>query len=506
MELNTISLWKSISQKGTTFPPLTQDLQIDVAIIGGGITGLLTAYQLTQAGKKVAIFEKDNLAENTTGFSTGNLYVAVQPLYQQIKDKFNLDVAKTVIKSRQAAIDFIERLTVEHQLQCHFHRRPWYVYTNDKSKIKVIEKEAVLFQEANIAVYEEKQFPLPFKFKKAVRMDNQARINPMQFCLQMAEVLKNKDCSIFENTPISKFEEKDEHCYLTAGQYKVKAKDIVVATHTPLGINSKQMLMGPYRSYVVAAKLEGDYPNGNFWDLEKPHHAISTHSEGVSPDLNILAVAGRHHKTGQDKHALKNFMALEKFIREGFKVKEIAYRWSAQHYQAADSLPYIGLISPNKHIYMATGFFADGLVYGALSGLIIADKILGRENQWQSVYDPKRFTPLASAPAFIKESTNVFIQYMKDFPGNCDGHKASEVKNGEAKIIESGGEKIAAYRDSEGKLHAVSAVCTHMKCIVDWNTAEKTWDCPCHGSRFTIEGKVIEGPALIPLAQKELKK
>lgn len=506
--MNTISLWKSITPKQTEFPSLQEDLEIDIAIVGAGITGILTAYQLMSAGKKVAVFEKDKIAENTTGFSTGNLYVAVQPLYQHVQSKFSLKTAHAVAKSRQAAIDFIERLVVEHHLNCHFERRPWYLHTDDKKKIRSIEKEADFFANAGFKIEDEQQLNIPLPFKKAIRMDNQARINPMQFTVLMADILKDKGCLIFEDTPIRYYEEKDAHCILMTDQHKIKANKMVLATHVPLGINHKQMLMGPYRSYVVAAKLaDKQYPNGNYWDLSSPHHAMSTHSEGTSMAIDTLAVAGSHHKTGQDKNTLHNFAALEEYIRSHFKVEKIAYRWSAQHYQAADKLPYIGFAShSSKHIYMATGFFADGLVYGALSALILSDMIVGRENQWQSAFDSNRFTPFASAPAFIKESSNVFIQYMKDYPGQHDVPDANQIEKGQGKIIESQGEKIAAYRDPDGKLHCVSAVCTHMKCIVSWNNAELTWDCPCHGSRFTTDGKVIEGPALIPLAKKELKK
>ncbi len=507
MQLNTSSLWKVLTPKNIHFPALDQNIEVDVAIVGGGITGLLTAYLLIQAGKKVAVLEKDDIAENTTGYSTGNLYVPVQPFYQNVCKHFNLETVKSVIQSRQAAIDFIERLVLEHKIECHFERRPWYLHTNDKNKIKFIEKEAEIFSKANCQIAD-KNLELPFAFQKAIRMDNQGRINPMKFTLQVASILKDKGCLIYENTPVLKFEETHDHCSLLTPNNKIRAHKIVLATHVPLGINGKQMLLGPYRSYVVAAKLEKNQSfNGNYWDVESPHHAISTHSAGATMDIDILAIAGRHHKTGQFKNTLKNFKELEKYLYTIFKIDKVEYHWSAQHYQSADSLPYIGLLSSNyHHIYMATGFFADGLVYGAVSSMIIADLMMHRSNLWHEVFDSTRFTPMASAPSFIKENSNVFIQYMKDFPGKCDTRSQKDIHYGEGKIIESKGEKIAAYRDMNGTLYSVSAVCTHMKGIVEWNSAEKTWDCPCHGSRFTPEGKVIEGPALKPLIKKELEK
>jgi len=222
-------------------------------------------------------------------------------------------------------------------------------------------------------------------------------------------------------------------------------------------------------------------------------------------ELDILAVAGNHHKTGQTSNAINYFRGLKEFLAKSFNIDDIEYHWSAQHYQPVDKIPYIGLLSHhNKNIYIATGYFADGLVYGIVAGRLVADLINGVESPWHKIYNSNRFTPCASASSFIKENINVFLQYMKDFPGRKDAKSIEEISNGQGKVIECSGEKIAVYRDLAGKVHPVSAVCTHMKGIVNWNNAEKTWDCPCHGSRFSYEGKVLEGPAIFPLERKKI--
>lgn len=500
--MDTTSLWKAISTKQTDYPELTNDLEVDVAIIGGGITGITAASALINAGKKVAIFEADKVGGVTTGSSTGNLYIAVQPFYQNIYSKFDFETAKTIAHSRKFAIDYIEKNVREKNINCQFTRRPWYAYTAKEPRVS-FDKEVELFKQMEIPIEYTTSLPLPFKFKKAVVMQNQARFNPLQYVISMAADLAKNGCLIFENTRITAIEEK-EFCTLKTKQVTVTAKNVLMATHTPIGVNPTQVFTAPYRSYVVAVRLKDDhYPEGHFWDLDRPPHATCTHAiSAAHPEL--LLVAGSHHKTGQGSDMTSHFQEMEMFLRDHFPVNEIAFRWSAQHYQSADSVPYIGLASRfAKHIYIATGYFADGLVYGTLAGIIIGDLILEKNNPLTKTYRSQRFKPIASASFLAKEDTNMFMQYMKDYPllGFPD---YQNIKIGEGKVIEINREKCAVSRDDQNQLHIVSAVCTHMKCIVNWNDAEKTWDCPCHGSRFTPDGNVIEGPAISNLEHKKI--
>lgn len=500
--MDTVSLWDAISKRENSYPALEKDIEVDVAIIGGGITGVTAASQLIKAGKKVAILEAERVGGVTTGYSTGNLYILVQPFFQNIQSKFDFETAKAVAYSRKMAIDLIEKNVQEKNINCHFSRRPLYAYY-DKNERVSLDKEVELLKKMEIPIEYTKELPLPFKFKKAFMMPDQARFNPLQYVISMAEDLAKKGCAIYENTRITSMEE-NEVCILKTDRATITAKKVLLATHTPIGINPTQMYLGPYRSYVVCVKTDkNEYPEGHFWDLERHGPASCTHAmSGPKPEL--LMVAGSHHKTGQDKNTDSHYKKLDKFLRKTFNVKEVIYEWSAQHYQSADKIPYIGLAHRfAKHTYLATGYWADGLTYGTLAGMLIGDFILEKDNPLTKTYNSNRFTPIASAPALVKENMNVMLQYLKDYPF-CLTKNFDDIQKGEGKVVEINREKCGVSRDEDNKLHIVSAVCTHMKCIVNWNNAEKSWDCPCHGSRFTCKGKVIEGPATIDLEQKEI--
>lgn len=516
-----ISLWRQISKTKKEYPPLDRKIEVDVAIIGGGITGLTTALELIQSGKKVAVIEASSIGSGTTGDSTGNLYVAVQPYYQTILQKFDEDTVKVVAQSRQKAIDYIEKTVRELKMNCHFTRRPWYLYCNDEDNIDFFDEEVALLKRVGIPMENVNTIPLTKKFLKAAVMQNQARFNPLQYVIDLADYLSEKGCLIFEQSRILKIEEKevDAHskpkdssknnknnknnknkkCIFKTEKGSVSAENGVIATHTPIGVNPIQLFTAAYRSYAVAVHLsDNQYPEGHFWNTEIPHYATCTHSvHGDKPE--VLVVAGSHHKVGQSKNANAHFEELENYLKDNFAVSSKAFQWSAQHYHAADGVPYIGLMSHSENIYQATGYFADGLVYGTIAGIIFGKILQGeKKNAWLEVYDATRHDIAASAKFLMKENSNVFLQYMKDFPKFSD-NDYQDLEIGEGKIVEINGEKFGIYRDQNANLHQVSAVCTHMKCIVNWNNAEKTWDCPCHGSRFSFDGQVLEGPAKLNL-------
>lgn len=502
--MDTISLWKATQTDKPCYEKLDKSIHVDVAIVGGGITGLTAALYLVEAGKKVAILEANKIGEGTTGFSTGNLYVATQPYYYNIIAKFGEEAAKIIAKSRLAAINQIENIVSEKDISCKFARRPWYLHTGNETKIAEIEKEIDALQKLGMEIEPTSHVPLPMSIKKAAMMPHQARFNPLAYCVGLAKYLASKGCLIFEDSQVVSYTEK-EACELKTVSGTVKAGKMVLATHTPIGINLTQLFTAPYRSYVVSVHLNNnEYPDGNFWDIDNPHHAISTHPAD-SDKLELLMIAGNHHKTGQGKDMVENYFKHEEYLNKYFDVNKVAYRWSAQHYHAADDVPYIGLASRGaKHTYIATGYFADGLVYGTIAGTIISNLILQNVDDLAAVYNSNRIKPFASMPSLIKENMNVFTQFIKDFsaPGAQDINK---IKSGEGRVVKLNGEKCAVSRDQNNQLHVVSAICPHMKCTVHWNNAEMTWDCPCHGSRFTCDGKYIEGPAESGLEVREIK-
>jgi glycine/D-amino acid oxidase-like deaminating enzyme/nitrite reductase/ring-hydroxylating ferredoxin subunit len=504
--METQSFWEATTPQRPEFPALENDIEVDVAIIGGGITGITTALQLTAAGKKVAVLEARRVGGGTTGWSTGNLYVPVGPYLHNIAHSRDNETMQTVAQARKTALDFIELQSKEKNIDCHFSRRPWYFFTQEADMVSTIENEVAALQQAGLAAEYVNEVP-PLKIpdlKRAATLNNQARFHPLRYVLGLATAVAQQGCRIFEHTTVHDFKEEADHCLVKTSHGNVTCKQLVIATHIPIGIHTVQTVAAPYRSYVVAMRLKDDaYPDAYFWHNDKTHHAITTHSTD-SMKLDMLMIAGNHHKTGQASHQEYQhyFNELEAYARRHFDVASVEYRWSAQHYRSGDGVPYIGLThKAAKRTYIATGYYADGLIYGTVAGLHLADMLTGRENAWVKAFDATRGTNLATATQFVKENMNVATQYLKDIPKGTVSHFA-EIKPGEGKTIEIDSEKLAVYRDENNALHVCSAVCTHMKCIVNWNNAEKTWDCPCHGSRFMIDGSVIEGPAIENLDRK----
>jgi glycine/D-amino acid oxidase-like deaminating enzyme/nitrite reductase/ring-hydroxylating ferredoxin subunit len=491
------SLWKEGADI-KTFPKINQDKEADVVIIGGGITGFTTALMLTEAGKKVILFEARRIGDGTTGFSSGHLTTDIDEEYRNIVSDFDEEIARLVANSRKAGIDFIEQTCKSKNINCDFQRVPGFRFTEVVEDISGLKEEYEFASLAGLEVSLTNALPLSFGEKKALRFENQAQFNAQKYLNGLASYLKEKGCLIFENSLVNHVDEKDDYFWIRTDSATVKARSFVMATHIPVFFNVLQSVVAPYRSYVMAAKLRsGNYPEGLFWDDAKPYHYISTYKSGEN---KYLVVGGEDHKTGHEGNSEENFQRLEKYIRERFDVEEISYRWSGQYYESADGLPYIGRSPFSKKAYVATGFSGDGLIYGTIAGLIISDLIIGKENKWLEAYDSTRFTPAVSAYGFIKENADVVKHYVTDRIKG-DAQALSEVNNGEGKIVTIDGEKVAAARDEQGELHVCSPACSHMGCFVKWNNSEKSWDCPCHGSRFNLRGEVIYGPAVKNLAK-----
>jgi glycine/D-amino acid oxidase-like deaminating enzyme/nitrite reductase/ring-hydroxylating ferredoxin subunit len=496
------SVWKDDAE-ASHYSPLQKDLNVDVAIIGGGITGITAGYLLAHAGKSVAVLEALQIGGGTTGFSTGNLYAVVDERLHILQSKFDTDTIHDVAASRTAAIQQVENIIRGFSIDCDFHRTPFRLISEIEDDTSTLQREYQACLEAGLEAYIDTMAPVPFYISAALRIEDQAQFNPMQYVKALAAHIQGTGCAIFEHSKVVSIKEGSPNILYTENG-SVTAENIIHATHSPKGIMAVHSLLGPYREYVLAARLNsGDYPEGICWVLNKPHHySIRTYTSKSGE--NYLLVLGEPHKVGQKEANEACFESLDAYLRTRFDVKSVEYRWSAQHYKAADSLPYIGALHPKSSVYIATGFAADGLTYGTLAAMIISDLILGIKNPWSEVYAPHRHNPLKTAGRFIKENVNVFAQYLKDIPYHADVETVSSIVPGEGKTVEIKGEKFAAYRDENAELHLVSAVCTHMKCIVNWNEEAKSWDCPCHGSRFTVDGQVIEGPAIADLPKKEI--
>ena len=495
------SIWR-VKGRGKSYSKLLENTEADVVIIGGGITGLTTALQLTDAGRKVVVVEAHEIGSGTTGFSSCHLTTDIDEEYRNVISTFDKTTAQVLAESRKAAIDFIEKTTREKNINCDFRRLPGYLYSEIPEDVSSLKEEQEAASAAGLDVKLTDTVPLPFTIKKGLRFEDQGEFNAQEYLAGLAEHITSAGGRIYENSLVKSIEEKENLYHIKTDSGSVKAPKVVMATHLPLFMNVLQTVAAPYISYMIAAKLkQQEYPVGLFWDMADPYHYTRYYT---NENGSYVVVGGEDHKTGHKINTEEAYQRLEKYIRDRFDIESIDYKWSAQYYEPADGIPFIGNSPFHKNIYVATGFSGDGLVYGTVAGILISDMIMENENAWLSVYDATRFTPAASAVEFIKENADVAKNFIKDRL-TSDTSNLDELKPGEGKIVKINGEKMAVARDEQEELHAVSPVCTHMKCHVHWNTSEKTWDCPCHGSRFSMQGEVIYGPAVKALEKKEIK-
>lgn len=500
----THSLWNSFSAT-TDFPTLLEDLEVDVAIIGGGITGITTAQVLSEAGLQVAVLEARKVGGGTTAHSTGNLYVTVDQTLSSLQSKYDNKTIRKIVSSRQDAMDLIADNVDRFSIDCDFKRVPWFMYAQSEAKTEQIEQELETAKEAGVVMEQAIKDDIPFHMSKGVKLGGQAQFNPMRYVQGLAASIENTNCQIYENSRVTDIEEERGHVKLKTLNCTIRAKHCFHATHTPKGVEVQyHTVLGPYREYGIAARLEaGTYPEGIFWRFNPKGEKVSFRSYTRGDQQFIIAV-GEPHKVGQSTDNQKHLDNLEAFLRDYFELAEVTHRWGGQHYKPADKLPYIGRKTKDSPIFIATGFSTDGLIYGTLSAMLIRDQIIGKDNLYSELYAASRFTPLKSAKDFLKENLDVAAQYLSDLPflGKA-GLESLEI--GEGKIIQKDGHKVAASRNELGELQLHSAYCTHLSCVVHWNNAEKTWDCPCHGSRFDTDGTVLEGPALHPLKRIETR-
>ena len=489
------SLWPAAAQR-TAFPALANNLEVDVAVVGGGMTGLLCAHALLDEGLRVAVLEAGRIGESSTGNSTGNLYALVGERHGGIDH----DAAAAVCQARSSAVDLIENLVRGHDIDCGFVRCPWVVYgeRDEGATERALDQARALAKAALLTTFDARDL-LPFPVYANVAVAGQAQFNPLRFAKGLAQSLAGRDCHIHEDTRVTDVDA--EQGRVTTRYGDVRAPHIVLATHTPKGRLLLHGELTPNREYGVAGlPPKRALPPGIFWSADEPFRSVRTYEwQGRS----YLVVVGAEHRTGTADNTERCYAELAQFARERFGVTSIDYRWSAQNYRSVDGLPFIGRSAIGDNVYVATGFAADGLTYAAVAAPLLADLIMGRKHPLQERFDPRRVPALSSAKEVLAEGARMLAQFARDIPG-LDLGKARELARGDGRVVDQGGEKLAAARDDTGTLHLVSAVCTHMQCIVRWNNAERTWDCPCHGSRFAPDGTVLEGPALADLPKRSV--
>lgn len=488
----TQAIWSSVPLAETHFNALSADMETDVVIVGGGITGISTAYNLVKSGKKVIVVEAREVGMGTTGFSTGNLYVPTAQ-FDTILSKHGQQTLEDVVWARSLALTFIKDRISEFNIDCSLTNVPWCYSTDREQDRRVVEKEYQAMKLGTLPAFNTVPLNFPFPAKSIAVLDDQAQFNPLQYVKKLAAEIAGGRCQIFENTRVTDIQDGDP-CVVETTRGTIRAAKVVQATHTPKGLYAVHAMMEVYREFALAVKLNQEAPHGGIYWIKEGNNKYSIRTY-TTHEGNFAIIINETQKVGQRERTEDNFENLEKYIRSVFDAGEVKYRWAAQKYMPADTLPYIGTSPLQNNVYIATGFASDGLIWGTASSIIISDLILWRGNKLARTFDPKRFTPIASAENALKENIDVVTNLVKDYIKGTE-KEFTGIQTGEGKLIDFTGKKSAAYRDENDQLHIVSAICPHLGCIVHWNSAEKSWDCPCHGSRFTYKGEVLEGPAM----------
>jgi glycine/D-amino acid oxidase-like deaminating enzyme/nitrite reductase/ring-hydroxylating ferredoxin subunit len=495
----TESVWMATSNPSSS-DPLAQNTSANVCVIGAGIAGLTTAYLLARAGKNVIVLDDGPIGGGMTARTTAHLSNALDDRFYELERLFGEEGSRLAAQSHTAAIDRVESIVSEEKIECEFERVDGYLFLPVNGKMKVLEDELPATHRAGLTgVRRLDRAPLDsFDTGPCLHFPQQAQFHPMKYLIGLAQAIRRDGGQIFNGTHADEIKGGEEAHVTTASGYTITADSIVVATNTPVNdlfaIHTKQ---APYTTYVIGARIpKGSVPPILLWDApEDPYEGYHYVRIERAGDHDVLIVGGEDHKTGQQHDGAQRWGKLEQWTRNRFSMAgEIEFRWSGQVMETIDGLAFIGRNPGDaENVFIATGDSGMGMTHGTISGVLLSDLILERANSWTELYDPARKT-LAATKDFLHENLNVAAQYTDLLtPGDVDS--VDQIRKGEGCIMRSGLSKAAAYRDEDGTVHSVSAICTHLGCVVTWNSAEKTWDCPCHGSRFDKLGSVINGPA-----------
>jgi glycine/D-amino acid oxidase-like deaminating enzyme/nitrite reductase/ring-hydroxylating ferredoxin subunit len=490
------SLWSVTAPPLPSFPALDQNLSADVAVVGGGITGLTLAALCAESGRRVVLLERNHLGSGTTGRTTAHLTAALDLDFGSLVSRFGEEPARRVIASVMRAIDEIENGCAAAPKGCGFRRVPGFRFSEDPSAVSRLGEEAAVARKLGLEAARVDEVPLPFPCAGALRVEAQASFHPLAYLGALAERIVRAGGQIFEHSPV--VESTGEAVSLASGP-RVAAASVIEATHTPLGIvSSIQTRVTAWTSYVLAVRLERPLAHALFWDCADPYHYVRT----VEDDGSLILVGGEDHRTGRDPDPLARFAALEAWTRQRFPVRALEARWSHELFEPADGLPYVGALPGSRSHFVAAGFSGTGMTFGTVAALTLHDLVTQGSSPWESLYAPSRVKALASALPIAEENLRVGWRFVADRLRRGGG-VPSDLACDQGRVERVDGEQLAVYRDLRGDVHFLSPRCTHMGCIVAWNDAEKTWDCPCHGGRFHRTGKVLYGPPTADLEHEQ---
>jgi len=499
---DTTPYW-SASASIPLFAKLAEDVETDVIVVGGGITGLTAAHALLRAGKRVLVIDRDRCASVDTGHTSAHLTMVTDTRLSDLVSGLGRDHARAVCDAGLAAIAHIDQVVRDNGIDAEFEWVDGYLHVPIGAPSET--QQGALEEEASVASAlgfdAEYVDAVPLMEQPGVRFANQARVHPRKYLAGVAKAIVALGGRIHEHSEAGEF--RSEPRAITVNGCTVTCEDVVIATHNPLvglrgmaGATLFQTKLALYTSYVVAGRVPaGRVADALWWDTADPYRYLR-----VEPhrDYEVVIYGGEDHKTGQEQDTSRRYRRLEEDLRRIAPDVEMTHRWSGQVIETPDGLPYIGRSA--DHQYSATGYSGNGLTFGTIAGMMIADAIVGRSNPWRDLFDPDRKALGRDAWDYLKENADYPYYLIRDRFAGPDAKSLRSVTRGQGKVIERNGAKVAACRDASGAVTLRSAICPHMGCVVGWNTAERTWDCPCHGSRFKPSGDVISGPAEAPLS------
>ncbi|WP_246031574.1 FAD-dependent oxidoreductase [Salibacterium salarium] len=483
------------------FDALENDESADVVIVGGGITGITAAYLLSKEGKEVVLLEANNLLNGTTGHTTAKITAQHGLIYDEFIQHLGKTKARLYYESQSEALEFIKQTINEKQLKSDLQTEHAILYATTKEYAVKLEKEYEAYKALHIDGELVDDIPFPIDVHNALSMKNQAQFHPLHYLKHLIQEVLDNGGRIYEKTTAVNVENSDA-TVVTRNDKRVTCNNVLVCSHFPFyeGMGFYSTRMHADRSYAIAAKTNTTYPGGMYLSVDQPSRSLRS---ATMNGEEIVIVGGESHKTGQGKDTLEHYKALQDYTEDLFENPDILYRWSAQDLITLDKLPYIGEItSTQPNVLIATGFRKWGMTNGTAAALLMRDIVMGNDNPYKRLYTPSRFYADPSLKNFLMENADVASHLIK---GKLETPSTSikNISHDEAALFKTNGQRKGAYKDNEGNVFVVDTTCTHMGCEVEWNHGDRTWDCPCHGSRFSYKGEVIEGPAEKPLQQHD---
>jgi glycine/D-amino acid oxidase-like deaminating enzyme/nitrite reductase/ring-hydroxylating ferredoxin subunit len=486
------SLWLETT-RATDYDALDGDLAVDTVVAGAGIAGITTAAELAAAGQSVALVERDRVATGVTGHTSAKLTSLHGAVYGHVAEQFGTGAARRYAAANEAAVDHVEATVADLDRDCGFARTPAYTYTESRGEVATMRDEAAAARAAGLDATFVEEPGLPYEVEGAVAVGEQARFHPRAYLLGLVERFVADGGHVFEETTVTDVAD-GEPCRVETDRGRLTADDVVVATHFPVYDHALYFArLVPQRSYVLDVTLDGSAPEGLFYDPDEPYFSLRPRPEG---DDERVLVGGVGHRTGEGGDTTERYRRLERMARDRLDVASVERRWSTQDFTSQDRVPFVGPHSPRSdHVFVATGFGGWGMTGGTAAGRLLADLVRGVDNEYADLYRPTRLDPGASLGRLAEHGVTTARHYVEDYVTDRPPASVPDLAPGEGRVVQTDAGPVAVHRDETGAYEAVSAVCSHMGALVEWNEAEASWDCPCHGSRFDTDGSVLATPA-----------